>query len=657
MSFASPLWLLGLLPWAAVALWMLRGYRRRVRVPFLELWKLPTPLPTRPPKSRWELPPAGAALLLAAMLLAVLGSAGPRLHGFLAGRAAGRATITVVVDTGLTMSARGKGGPRYVEAAELAQEGVVPVIGLVGLLDLVTVPGPAGGRVPEARPTDASDWLGIVRQLPPSAADTRDALRAAVAARLVETDGPVVVISDHVLGIDDARVIQVAPESPLRNAGIVRLSASASPRAQVMVTVRGSDGGAAKVRVTSAGSTAEQTVELPQSGEQRDVFVDLDGLGRTVRAELLVENEANDISADDRAWLVREGSWPRVEPRAAVPAELRRMIEVYSNARPAGDSSRRVAVVTRLENLGPGEAGVVVGPASGAEAVETKPTKLPGAVKAEVREHPVTRRVGGWEAALAESVAVAAPPGFTPVVSAGGAPVVAVRDNAGRQVWVGLDPAGSWARSPEFVVFWANVFDWVGRGDGSGDDGGASSGVAYVAYPVGPTEGLWEPIEGETGVLPITEGAADRLVDNAAATVQPNNWPGLYRSRDGLLRAVNAPPVPVEPREAADAGAASWRDRLAAVLPNQRPSMNLAPGLLVAAVASVAVAALAWRKKTRGGAARQPGTLETGGTDADASTVAAAGADRMPDVWPIGTPARGGRGAVGWPLDRVSGGS
>src|SRR5688572_4398808 len=107
MSFASPLWLLGLLPWVAVALWMLRGYRRRVRVPFLDLWKLPAPLPMRPPKSRWELPPAGAALLLSAILLAVLGSAGPRLHGDLAGRAAGQVTITVVVDGGITMSGGG----------------------------------------------------------------------------------------------------------------------------------------------------------------------------------------------------------------------------------------------------------------------------------------------------------------------------------------------------------------------------------------------------------------------------------------------------------------------------------------------------------------------------------------------------------------------
>ena len=31
MSFAAPLWLIGLLPWAAVAVWMLRGRRRRVR--------------------------------------------------------------------------------------------------------------------------------------------------------------------------------------------------------------------------------------------------------------------------------------------------------------------------------------------------------------------------------------------------------------------------------------------------------------------------------------------------------------------------------------------------------------------------------------------------------------------------------------------------
>ena len=41
MTWAAPLWLLGLLPWSAVVLYLLWGRRRRTDVPFLDLWQGP----------------------------------------------------------------------------------------------------------------------------------------------------------------------------------------------------------------------------------------------------------------------------------------------------------------------------------------------------------------------------------------------------------------------------------------------------------------------------------------------------------------------------------------------------------------------------------------------------------------------------------------
>jgi hypothetical protein len=75
MSFASPLWLLGLLPWAALVLWLLSGRRERTHVPFLDLWRGPT----KGPRVRAALhaPPVALLCLMAAMMFAIVGAARP----------------------------------------------------------------------------------------------------------------------------------------------------------------------------------------------------------------------------------------------------------------------------------------------------------------------------------------------------------------------------------------------------------------------------------------------------------------------------------------------------------------------------------------------------------------------------------------------------
>src|SRR5687768_14153205 len=98
MTFAGPLWLLGLLPWSAVALYLLWGRRRREPVPFLDLWLGPAAGPQV--RRRLVAPPVAVALALLAMLLALVGAARPRLNS-----GSTDVALTILVDRGASMSA------------------------------------------------------------------------------------------------------------------------------------------------------------------------------------------------------------------------------------------------------------------------------------------------------------------------------------------------------------------------------------------------------------------------------------------------------------------------------------------------------------------------------------------------------------------------
>src|SRR3954447_15783020 len=90
MSFASPLFLLLLIPWVALVLWLLSGQRHRVNVPFLELWSGPITGPRV--KRTIQPPPVALACALAALLLAIFGAAAPMLHS---GSAASHLTLII----------------------------------------------------------------------------------------------------------------------------------------------------------------------------------------------------------------------------------------------------------------------------------------------------------------------------------------------------------------------------------------------------------------------------------------------------------------------------------------------------------------------------------------------------------------------------------
>src|SRR5688500_9025457 len=103
MLFTTPIWLLGLLPWAVAAALLFLGRRPRWDVPFLALWRVE--MPKDAARRRFAVPPVGVILGLLAALLAVLAAAGPGLRG-----AAGGSGTVIIVDTGSSMSAVGNSG-------------------------------------------------------------------------------------------------------------------------------------------------------------------------------------------------------------------------------------------------------------------------------------------------------------------------------------------------------------------------------------------------------------------------------------------------------------------------------------------------------------------------------------------------------------------
>jgi hypothetical protein len=280
----------------------------------------------------------------------------------------------------------------------------------------------------------------------------------------------------------------------------------------------------------------------------------------------------DDLPADNKAWLAREATWPRIEPARPV-GELQRAIEVYRTVRPAGEGSATVRVWTGNAPPEPTLAGVVVRPGPGPRATATtRPTR--------VAPHSVTDPVTDWTN-LDLPAFDAAPPdsGWTPVLWAGERPLVAVRESPARQVWAALD-TDRWSNRPEYVVFWTAVFDWVGQG-----------GDTYAAHPLSELTPDWQRITGPGGSI--------RAPGMSTSAIAYEPAPGIYRRSDGPIRAFNAALPLASGAASKPSSPGNWRDRLHAALgrydalPGRR---RIAPWLLIASLVCLVLAAGAWRR-------------------------------------------------------------
>jgi hypothetical protein len=532
MLLTAPLWLLALVPWAAVTLWLLWGARRREWVPFLPLWQ--GSAGKKRHKRSLEPPPIALAALILAMLLAILAAARPafRLRG-----AGGR--LKVLVDRGVTMSAFANGHPRYVElAATLDRLLHGRWAGRIEIIDVISG---------QSRSTSADRWLADVTAMPRTAIDTSSLVRSAVARELASGEDPVVLLSDHPAGANDARFAQLSPRRPLSNVGIVGLSARETPSVQVMVTIRNDSARtSAELRVQESA----RRIDLPSAGQEAHYFVDVPTLGDSVEVSLAA---ADELEADNAAWLVREVLPARPEIRSSLPDAVRRVIDVYQRARPAREASPTIAIVNRVSDLPSGDPGIVV------ESALTGPA-IAGELK--VTSHPVTAIID-WFAATRGAKLAPSRAGWTPLVTVGGHPLVAVREAPARQIWIGFD-SPDWPRSADFVVFWTNALDWL-RGRGAGD---------LISHAVAPLPPGWKP------TTPQPPG------------VQVNAWPGVYSRDNGETIATNALNVPIEP-VLPDASA------LPRALLTASAGRALSPWLLLAALACGALAALTWDRRDR----------------------------------------------------------
>jgi hypothetical protein len=194
-----------------------------------------------------------------------------------------------------------------------------------------------------------------------------------------------------------------------------------------------------------------------------------------------------------------------------------------------------------------------------------------------VVDHPISRNVNWqaiagklqWRERLPFGPAQGGSSEWTPIIQAGGHVLLAVRSEPVRQVWVGFD-ASTLAASPEFVIFWTNVFDWTGR-----------SGDQFAAYNLAERTDQWKL------VFPVSR----------SVTGEEPLSPGIFQ-RDGVYRAFNAsvPELRQPPRT-------NWQAALSALGGHLGRTFRAGPYAYVLALTCLAGAAATWRNDRRLGSA------------------------------------------------------
>lgn len=413
MSLLQPWWLILLGPWVGLVILALRQYRPKVLVPYLDLWPREEP-EDRQKRRGWRPPALPVVMLLAAMLLGILALGRPVWES----RRPTLPKVTIIVDRGVTMLAASRGQQvadraMGILSSLLAEDSEIRVIDTLGEDRLVP------------------HWqLGEVLHQPATAVDTQTRVRALASAHRAE-GGITVVLSDY--PDVDANAVQIAPESAVRNIGIVSASATGK---QCLVEMR-NDMELTETVVDISG--ASQRVQLPPRGQTRQYVLPAgDGMIH-VHLDL-----ADDLSDDNDWWLLPDKLAPQLVVSPSVSPVTKRFAAAYSAARAKLDGTT-VQIVP--PNEAAGDQCIIVAPADHLVRVPTLQV-----------DHPILANVQLPEQVQATSAPLPAGD-WQPILAAGDVVMLAV-DRGHRRVWIGIDlPDGS----AEQVLLWTNMVEFLGR--------------------------------------------------------------------------------------------------------------------------------------------------------------------------------------------------
>ena len=396
------MFLIGLIPWAALAAWAWRRGRAETTaaVPNVRLWAT---IAEAAESRTTRRPPWATILLLLAALLAVLAAAGPTVD------ALGSTTpVTLVVDDRPSMRIR---------EAEAR-------------LRLIRAARSAGVSLEMHEPPDARTF------------DER------IDAALRRHARPVVALTDRDVR-RHGRVLRVPP---------------ATPRPNVAIDFVGVDDAGVLVRLAGDAAVPPGPVVVDAGGERREVLSPPPGGTREVvlplpdatQFDVKVVAAGDAWPGDDAATVRLVRPHPRLRATGPVPSAVSKFVAAHAAARPAREESRTVTI-------GPDDADIVVAPPeAAAAAADLPPDARRSAAAAAASVVPddlfdVATAVD-WEALKTLRVA-ASPPGWRPLVTAGDATLLAYQRDP-RRLWVGFD-ATDFAKTAGFVRLWAAMSEWV----------------------------------------------------------------------------------------------------------------------------------------------------------------------------------------------------
>ena len=272
------------------------------------------------------------------------------------------------------------------------------------------------------------------------------ALLAAMFLAILAAAGPMVRIGPNSPALP--------PEPPDVKIDCLAVRAGAATQAMVRL-LNQSDLATAKLTIRADGKNLRtDQVALPARGQTHNYFLIVPTGTLSVEAEVERDGAAR---IDHRARATRRVGWPIVEAATPLPPELRRMIDVYGRHRPPGEGSKHIAVLSASAVWPAEQPAAIVADDSAAT------TALSNLEPLAVLDSPLTKSVD-WEKILNRARVSSPPPGdWQPIVTAAGVTVLAVRQQPVKQVWVGFQ-SDEFSHHPDFVVFWSNVFDWLGDG-------------------------------------------------------------------------------------------------------------------------------------------------------------------------------------------------